>query len=276
MKRTRYLAVQAAKDLPSRRPSDNKTRGGKTLIRAGSKTMLGAAILSATAAARVGAGYVYLLPADKNFPHQKHPDFLTLGSRREIPDVSFSSIAIGPGLPSTPHLQKEILWLLKHTSCPVVVDAGALTALASFKKPVLLPDNWILTPHEGELGRLLSLSGKDVRKDRLGSALKAQKKWGGTLLLKGSGTLIVAEGKVIEITTGNAALAKAGTGDVLTGMIAGFLAQGLSPRQAACLGAFVHGAIADHWIKNKKDVLSLMASDILGEIPFALARLRRS
>ena len=81
--------------------------------------------------------------------------------------------------------------------------------------------------------------------------------------------------QLVEIQSGNPALAKAGSGDVLSGMITGFLAQGLEPLEAACLGAFFHGYIADQWIKNKKDVLSLMASDLLAAIPTALRKMRK-
>ncbi|MFI5206183.1 MAG: NAD(P)H-hydrate dehydratase, partial [Candidatus Paceibacterales bacterium] len=103
----------------------------------------------------------------------------------------------------------------------------------------------------------------------------AQKKLGCTVLLKGSHTLVCDGDKIIEIQTGNAALAKAGTGDVLTGMIAGFMAQGVQPLNAAVLAATLHGAMADSWVKSKRDQGGLMASDLLTMLPETIFKFRK-
>jgi NAD(P)H-hydrate epimerase len=157
----------------------------------------------------------------------------------------------------------------------IVIDADALNICAE-NKWLSLPSSWIATPHEGELARLLEVSARSIRKDRISAAGKAQKKLGCVVLLKGHKTLVATSRKIYEIQSGNAALAKAGTGDVLTGMITGFLAQGLSSVEAACLGAFVHGLIADRWVQAGNDPLSLLTSDLLAALPQTLSWIRKS
>ena len=154
--------------------------------------------------------------------------------------------------------------------------ADALTVSAK-ERLFPLPKTWILTPHEGELSRILNISAAKIRKDRTKYLRLAQKKCGCIVLLKGHETLVAAATEIYKIDTGNVALAlaKAGTGDVLTGMITGFLAQGLTPLNATLLGASLHGKIADDWVlRAKKDYLSLMASDLVDLIPTTLHRLR--
>ncbi len=265
----------ARKIIPIRKEAANKTAGGKCLIVAGSEGMFGAAVLSATAAARVGAGSVTLLTDAKKFDSCKSPDFLIAEARtRKFNEIEFSSAAIGPGLGKSTLALKLLKEMLKVRKVSVVIDADALNLFAAhFSVP--LPANWIATPHEGELARLTGLSAASIRKDRMKALKQAQKKLGCVLLLKGSKTLVATSERIFEVQSGNKALAKAGTGDVLTGVIAGLLSQGCGPEQAACLGAFVHGYIADEWIKEKNDYLSLMAGDLLQRIPRALAKLRK-
>ncbi|MGZ3691519.1 MAG: ADP-dependent NAD(P)H-hydrate dehydratase, partial [Pseudobdellovibrio sp.] len=115
-----------------------------------------------------------------------------------------------------------------------------------------------------------------VKANRLKAVAQARRILGCVVLLKGNETLVASQNKIFKIKSGNVALAKAGTGDVLCGMIAGFLAQGLEAEKAALLAAFVHGLIADNWVKEKRDELSLLASDILNLIPKALYKIRKS
>lgn len=272
MKKTRYSLSQAKRDLPTRKRQDNKTRGGKCLVIAGSRGMWGAAILSATAAARCGAGYVYLKTTGQGFPLHRHPDFLQTTSVQ--PD-RYQALAIGPGLKAGRSLKSLLRKLGRTCQIPVVIDASALTALAQISLSFFLPANWVLTPHEGEMARLLGVSSDAIRRDRQRAVIQAQKKYGCVVLLKGSPTLISDGRRLIEIKSGNPALAKAGTGDVLTGMILAFLGQGLSSVSAAALASFVHGRMADHWLKEGKDILSLMASDLLERVPETLVGIRR-
>ena len=260
------------KNLPRRKSTDNKSAGGKCLIIAGRKNMFGAAVLAATAAARVGAGYVYLMTDTEKFIFCKHPDFILL-PRTFRKFQNFDSIAIGPAFGVTAESFRILKALIKAAPEKVIVDADALTLIAKHNISEL-PSTWVLTPHEGELAKLLGTSAQKIKSARLTSVVKAQKKFGCVVLLKGQGTLISSEKSVKKINKGNAALAKAGTGDVLSGLVAGFMAQNISAAKAAELAAVVHGSAADKWVK-KKDHLSLMASDLLEMIPEVLLQIRR-
>ena len=252
--------------IPSRKASDNKTRGGKTLILAGQPQMPGAALLASTAAARVGAGYVYV--SEKEILRTR-PEFL-LWDQKDF--SKFSSVLIGPGF-GVNEKTANIMQRLSETSLPVVADADALSVLSQMSD-FSIPENWILTPHAGELSRLIDLSAKEIESDRLQAVHLAQKKWGCIVVLKGFHTVVAAKNVSLIVPTGNAALGKAGSGDVLAGMIAGFLAQGLSSERSALLGCYVHGSMADHWLASGKDILSLQPSDLLEQLPTTLAKLR--
>ncbi|AZZ36693.1 NAD(P)H-hydrate dehydratase [Bdellovibrio sp. qaytius] len=253
--------------LPKRTKTVHKQNGGKCLIIAGSPGLWGASILCAKAAYRVGAGYVYLPEKTKDLI--LHPDFVSMKISVKTNFEPFAAIAIGPGSIATSDLRKVYESLLKKFKGPVIVDAGALKLI---KK---IPEYWIMTPHEAELARLLNSTADKIRADRFQAVQLAQKTFGGIVILKGPHTLIANSKNIFEITTGNKALAKAGTGDVLCGMIAGFLSQGLSPTKACVLGCGLHGYIADEWVK-KNDYLSLMASEVIDLIPQAIFKLRKS
>lgn len=267
---------QAKALLPKRQKTDHKAIAGKSLLIAGSRGMFGAAVLAATAAARVGSGYVILMTDSDNFSSVRHPDFLLMNWKKsKISELSTLSVGIGPGLGKSKIALKLLKQLIISKIQNVVVDADALNLVAE-NGLWPLPTTWIATPHEGELARLLGASSAKIRQDRRGAILSAQRQLGCLVLLKGYRTLIASPVGNYEIQSGNPALAKAGTGDVLTGMITGFLAQGLSVKDSACLGAFVHGWVADEWVREKKDPLSFMASDLLHALPESLARIRRS
>lgn len=234
--------------------------------------MWGAGLLAAEASARVGAGYTYLL-ASKGFPLKNHPDFLWL-SPSKIDLKKINSVAIGPGFKKQAFTEKTLKALYQAKFSSVVIDAEALT-VATRPGKKLLP-GWIITPHEGELARMMKVTSDTIRRDRKAWALKAAKKWQCIVLLKGHHSLIASPERAFEISSGNASLAKAGTGDVLTGMIAGFLSQGLPSIEAACLAAYIHGMTADLWVAQGNDVLSLMASDVIRALPKTLARIRIS
>lgn len=273
MRLKKYSLKQARLDLPKRYTNANKTVGGKCLVVAGSYGKWGAAILCAEAAARSGAGYTYIFDPKKNFPSFKNPDFLLSSNLKDF--AAFHSIAIGPGFTNHSELKKIIFKLAKANFANVVLDAESINMLAKLKTIPPLPSTWIMTPHEGELSRLLKVSSDTIRADRKKYVQLAQKKMGCVILLKGHNTLIASAKSIFEIQSGNAALAKAGTGDVLTGMIAGFLSQKLDPICAACLASYGHGLIADLWIRSKKDVLSLLASDLIKNIPQTLHVIRK-
>lgn len=266
MKKISYGLRDARRDLPRRLSRDNKTIGGKAVIAAGSRAMPGAAFLAATAAARIGAGYVYLA-SQNNLDLRGYPDFLKWTPALKNP----SAVAVGPGLSKSSFVRG---WLVRAQKFPCVLDAEALNVLAKTNKKV--SPQTVLTPHEGELSRLLGVSADKIRAQREASVVNAQKKWGGVMVLKGHRTLVCDGRTLWTVTAGNAALAKAGTGDVLTGMIVGLLSQGLQPAVAACLGVYLHGRIAEEWIASRKDVLSLMPSDLLVNVAVVAAKVRRS
>jgi NAD(P)H-hydrate epimerase len=267
---------QLSKLLPKRKKTDNKTAGGKCLIIAGSPSMPGAGILAARAAARVGAGYVYL--ACNGLTRSAPPDFLRIDPDKKIDFSQFQSVAIGPGLGTSPKSKKLIkrhLTELKKLSFEnVVIDADAINFLSANTELLPLPESWVITPHAGELSRLLKLSRSMQAQERIKYLKPAHDLLKCILVLKGSPTFLYDGRKVKPVKFGNKALAKAGTGDVLTGMIAGFMAQGLSGWDASYLAASLHGMMADDWVKSK-DYLSLMASDLIEAIPATLFKLRK-
>lgn len=237
------------------------------MIIAGSQGLWGAAILCASAAARSGAGYTYL-STEPNFPVGQYPDFLSLPKKT----IKFDAIAIGPGLIDSKLIKKWIKKLILEQHPRVVLDAGALDVLSKMK--VQLPNTWILTPHEGELARMLKTTSQKIQNHRAHYLQLAQDRFQCVILLKGHQTLIADSNNIIKIKTGNAALAKAGTGDVLTGMIAALLSQKVPSLDAAASAAYIHGWIADHWLKSGNDQLSLMASDLIKFLPAQLKKFR--
>ncbi len=275
LKAVLYGATKARKDLPRRTISDNKTAGGKVLVVAGSPGMWGAQQLSAEAASRCGAGYIYCLinPPQKN---TIAPDFLTV-TFAQFKKMKFSACVIGPGFRDPKKISRLLRHWLKTKQQNVVLDAEALNWLAAHPFPPL-PPSWVSTPHEGELARLLKISSDNVRKNREQAVVDAQKKYGGVFLLKGAGSLVFDGKKMFKIQSGNAALAKAGSGDVLAGMIAALLSQNKKSSVASsiCLAAYIHGFIADQWLLKKQDVISLRPVDLIKSLPEAISQIRRS
>jgi ADP-dependent NAD(P)H-hydrate dehydratase len=275
MKIQTFSKQQARVLLPTRDTNQNKTHGGKSLIVAGSNGFFGAAVLSATAAARAGSGYTTLMTDSKRFPVDKHPDFLTIDLLiKQNVWINFNAIAVGPGLGISTKTERIIRSLIQQKIAHVVLDADALTVVAK-KKIFPLPATWILTPHTGELDRLLATKSRASEQQREELIRRAQVQYGCHILLKGPQTLVCNGSSLVAIKSGNSALAKAGTGDVLTGIICGLMAQGLSTIEAACLGAYLHGQCSQIWVKSGRDHLSLLASDLLDLLPIAIAQLRK-
>jgi ADP-dependent NAD(P)H-hydrate dehydratase / NAD(P)H-hydrate epimerase len=287
-----FAQKQAEKLLPKWSNTSNKSNHGHALIFAGSRGMMGAGILAATAAYRSGAGYVTLSTSDRSANLNDHPEFLTaelnddnLFDKLFAPSARWTAAAIGPGLGVNDQTQMllERLAQSSHQAYDrahdqakrgVVVDADAITVIAknSIKQ---LPANWILTPHAGELARVLSVPAQEIEADRFYFARKAAAELGCVVLLKGYRTVVARpDGRATVVLAGNAALAKAGTGDVLTGLCVGFLAQGLSADHAALLAAYCHGKIADQWLRSGNSKAALISSDLLQALPTFLAQLR--
>jgi len=261
-------ASDVVRKLPDRRALGNKSKYGHIKIWAGREGMWGAAVLSARAAYRVGAGYVSVVTNDKRLA-KNLPEALSEKEYSVDPKFTY---AVGPGWGVTEQNAERLKLLYDSGAENVILDADAITLLAEYDLPVL--PTWILTPHSGEMGRLMNVAAEDVEKDRFGWALKASAKYKCTVLLKGYRTLVARAGRVYVVPTGNAALSKAGSGDVLTGMIAGFRGQKLSASEAAVCASYVHGLIADDWLRNN-DIRGLTPSDLLTEIPRLMKALTR-
>jgi NAD(P)H-hydrate epimerase len=263
--------------LPKRSAGSNKARHGHALIFAGSEGMWGAGLLSASAAYRMGCGYVTLASHEEPLEILRDtPEILTTRADNEAlwKHRKWTAVAIGPGLGTGENTYRLIRRLIDEAgSVPVIVDADALTVIAE-RKIASLPPMWVLTPHAGEMKRLINVDSKDIEADRFRYSREAAEHFGCHVLLKGYRTVVTGEGKSWVATSGNSALAKAGTGDVLTGMICSLAAQGLSTLKASATAAYVHGRIADEWVRAGNSRGGLNASDLRAVLPQLLSRLR--
>jgi len=250
------------------RPRDaHKGMFGHVLVIGGDRGMAGAAAMAAEAAARSGAGLVSVATQPEHLAavNARCPELMVhaVPSGQELKAVLErpSVIVIGPGLGQSPwseHLAKAAL----ASGKPAVVDADALNLLAAGRLGELpANDQLIITPHPGEAARLLLSSAGDVQRDRFESVSALQQRYGGVALLKGNGTLVAGEGETGLCDYGNPGMASGGMGDVLSGVIGGLLAQGVTAFEAATLGACLHGAAAD--IAAEDGERGLAASDLV-------------
>ena len=202
------------------------------------------------------------------------PEFMTADANDSdfISKARFSAVGLGPGLGASDSTSELISQLYQSGLDSVVLDADALTNLANKRQP--LRPSWILTPHAGELSRLIGREAKAIESDRFQACQAAAKEWGTIVLLKGFRTVISDGEKTAVVMAGNSSLAKAGSGDVLTGLITGLMAQGVRPFAAACLGSYLHGRLADEWVKSGRDRISLEAGDIAEALPLIIRRVR--
>ncbi|MDF1659352.1 MAG: NAD(P)H-hydrate dehydratase [Verrucomicrobiales bacterium] len=231
--------------LPRRSFAQHKGESGRTLLIAGSRGLTGAAALSALGASRSGAGLTTICVPEEIYPivaAQCPAEVMVqpVGSIREALDFQHDVVAIGPGLGRD--RDRSVIEALLHHGKPMVVDADALNALASAGiDPKRLPSNRLLTPHPGELARLTNRTGN---RNQLTQTLANE--WGLTLLHKGSRTAIATPGHPLELnTTGHPGMASGGMGDVLTGMCASLIGQGVSIHDSACLGSWLLGQAAE-------------------------------
>ena len=276
--------------LPSRRVDAHKGDCGRVLIIAGSVGMTGAAVMCADAAQKIGAGLVTLgAPESLNdILEVKLTEVMTKPlpetSERTIRDRALDTImeivpdmdavAIGPGLSTHPSTVALIKQLILTVETPLVVDADALTGLAGsaglLKKR---PGPTVLTPHAGELGRLIGCSAAEVQADRLAVAARAASDWDVTVILKGARTIVAGTDCLYINPTGNPGMATAGTGDILAGILVGLMAQGLPPYPAGVLATYLHGRAGDIGAEAVTE-LALRATDLLDYLPTAIRELQ--
>lgn len=278
-----------------RRPDSHKGDYGHVFVLAGSAGLTGAAYLTSQAALLSGSGLVTL-----GIPKSLNPVMarkLTEVMTRPLPETkdqslsakAFSEIsafcakanvlAIGPGLSQNKETQALIRKVITRIRLPRVIDADGLNALAGHSSLLLRTKNreliTVLTPHTGEIARLISKSVAFVQKNRKRLAKEFAKKYNVALVLKGHRTIVAdPKGRIYINKTGNPGMASGGVGDVLTGIIASFIGQGLSGFDAAKLGVYIHGLAGDLAAREKGE-LSLIARDLLNKLPDVLKNIKR-
>ncbi len=279
--------------LPPRPFGSHKGSFGHLLVLAGSEGKTGAAALASAGALRAGAGLVTLgvaaslcdilagkLTEAMTLPLPEAPGARALGKAALAPIGQFlqpnSTVALGPGLGTHPETRELVCRLAHDLPQAMVIDADGINNLAA--DPACLggaAGPRILTPHPGEMARLLGLSTQEVQARRLDLVRESAARYGVTLVLKGAQTLVAEPGGRASLNpSGNPALASGGTGDVLTGLIGGFLAQGLAPWDAARLGVYLHGLTADYFAAQHGP-RGMIAGDLLRLFPQVLAEFSR-
>lgn len=283
----------ARKLVPPRSEESNKATFGRVLNVAGSVNYRGAACLSSIAALKAGAGYATLacpravadsitsfVPDIVTIPLESRSGSLAKNAWRKIVEVfpAYTVLSAGCGLFSMAGDNRNVkdcfsrlIESIAGTEKAVVIDADGLTILSE-RPPAALPKRLVLTPHPKELSRLIGVGTEDIQADRESHALAAARRFRATVVLKGHGTVVTDGERICVNTTGNSALAKAGTGDILTGMVAGFCAQGLEPFDAACLAVYLHGLAGD-LARDELTAYSVLASDLIRFIPRAIRTL---
>ena len=249
--------------LPLRKANAHKGDAGRVVICAGSPGYTGAAALASDAAVKAGAGLVSLYTplSSRDVLAIKLTEVMVHGLLERMPgilgggaasDVASSAeaadvLAIGPGLGTSESTQEAVRTILQKITTPVVIDADALTALAGHTEILAaMQAQKVLTPHPGEMARLTGLEIAEIETDRINVAKKYAEEWQAIVVLKGAPTVIgCPNGTVYVNSTGNSSLATGGSGDVLTGIIAGLAAQEISLQEAAICGVYLHGLAAE-------------------------------
>jgi NAD(P)H-hydrate epimerase len=282
-------AAELAGLLPSRPFASHKGTFGHLVVLAGSVGKTGAAVLACEAGLKAGAGLVTAAVAESlndilevklteamSFPLPEAAGVRAVGRRALEPLQAFladkTALALGPGLGTHPETREVVRELVRTSPLPAVIDADGVNCLKD--APDCLKNAAgprIITPHPGELARFLGVSPKDIQARRLETAREVAAACRAVVVLKGAQTVVAApDGRLSLNPTGNPGLASGGTGDVLTGLIGGFLAQRLAPWDAARLGVFLHGLIADALARDLGP-RGFVAGDLLKALPQVLA-----
>lgn len=276
--------------IPARPPDSHKGTYGRTLIVAGSVGFTGAAALAALGALRSGAGLVTLCVPRAVYPiiaglvaeAMPHPvddedGHLAISALDAVQDAAGAAdvVAVGPGLSVAPGVRAVVEGLLRQPR-PLVLDADALNVLAGHTDVLAgAAGPLVITPHPGELGRLMDTTAAEIQQDRLAAARQASSQFRCIVVLKGARTIIAQpDGEAFIVPTGNPGMATGGMGDVLTGLIASLIGQGLSPGEAAWTAAYLHGLAAD-LIAEERGTVGMLASEVAHRLPAAIARVRR-
>ena len=272
--------------MPKRPEDSNKSSFGKVLNIAGSKNYIGAAYFSSAAALRIGAGMVTLAAPDVVIPilaaKMQEPTFIHLKSNangaiaayNDIENLQdYNVISVGCGITNCDDTKHFVFSLLNKLSVTqkVVIDADGINILSNHKGEISLK-NTIITPHPLELSRLLAVSVDEIINNREKYARITSQTYECITVLKGHESIVTDGQKIFYNKSGSSALAKAGSGDVLTGIIAGLLAQRVAPFNAAILGTYLHGLAGDI-AAAELTKYSVLASDVLNYLPYAIKKI---
>ena len=289
------ITLQNVKSLlPDRADDSNKGTFGKVLNIAGCTEYQGAAYLSSVAPLKIGAGLVTLATIEQvinnlagNCPwvtfyplKDYYKKCISADAFFDLQEIieNYSVVSVGSGLSDTPATSEFIDNLLKYlnkSNKKIVIDADAINVIAK-SDIAKLPPNSIITPHPMELSRLIDVRIQDIQNDRIKYARYTAEKFGCCVVLKGSRTVVCTQNlEVFVNTSGNSALAKAGSGDVLTGIISGLLAQKLSIKDAVCLGVYLHG-LSGELASRDLTQYCVMATDQIDYIPQTIKHIMES
>jgi NAD(P)H-hydrate epimerase len=264
----RLVTPEILAEVPRRSARDNKYTAGHVLVVGGSRGMTGAPALAARAALRADAGYVTIAAPAGSLPVLE--TLVLEAVKRPLEDVFEAAgraraLAVGPGLGREKEAKALVRRLLAEVEAPAVVDADALFELEAAEWPAPR----VLTPHEGELARLLGRESEEVAAHRLASVREAAERFASVVVLKGEDSLVAAPGRgVLVVALGLPSLSTAGTGDVLTGVTAAFLAKGLEPQMAAAAACAAQQLAS----REAPQRYGLVASDVIEALPRALAQ----
>jgi hydroxyethylthiazole kinase-like uncharacterized protein yjeF len=274
--------INTTPPLPARPADGHKGIFGRVLVVGGNEAMVGAPVMAGTAALRMGAGLVQvalsrsILAAALSITPELIGMALGKGAgKRALLDAgeAADALVVGPGLGRSPVAEERVLRLIRLEK-PAVFDADALNILAAGKKwPTTFKARAVLTPHPGEMARLGKLINRtEVPSDdegRISIATEAAKAFGQVVVLKGSRTVVTDGERVYVNTTGNSSLSKAGTGDVLSGVIGALLGQKVGGFEAACIGAHLHGR-AGEIAGEKLGMRCVLAREVIDALPAAI------
>jgi len=272
---TEYEAIRTDKSIvkyrPQRAASSHKGSHGRVFNIAGSERYIGAALLSTKAAVKTGAGLVTLCAPERvittiasAIPEAvfAHCDLKSISNELKSADA----VCVGCGLGNSQETRKITEFVVKNASCPIILDADGINSISDNINVIDGNKPMILTPHPGEFSRLTGLSVAEIQSNRIDTARLFAKESGAVVVLKGVNTVIASpNGEICVNSTGNAGLAKAGSGDVLSGIIAALAAGGVTAFRAAVLGVYLHGLAADR-LAETMPLSRITASDVIENI----------
>ena len=276
-----YLTENFIRQLiKPRQKFSHKGSFGHSLLVVGSRGKMGAAIMSAKSLLRSGSGLLTVCVPHCGYEIMQTsvPEAMALVCGKEyihfneLDISSYSTIGIGPGIGTDTETQKSVKYILQQSKKPLVIDADALNAISVNKKWLsLIPQNSILTPHPKEFERLTKRVTNDFERHQ--TQIEFSKQYQLYVVLKGAHTCITTpSGESFFNSTGNTGLAKGGSGDLLTGLITGLLAQGYTPKEASLIGVYTHGLSAD-FTKEQKGEVAMIPSDVIENLPAVFKQL---